>query len=170
MSVDEIIKLIEKRETKKVLEKITANPSIIYSKGYADLTILHSAVSWNNKEIFNSVIAMIGKQTGHLNCIDKFGWTPLMHACYGGHCDIYKTLLSKKADVNILDKEGMNALMIVCKHSDQPSIIKDLLAADSKTDIKSTGKYDDGSTALMLASKNNRNATVKILMEHKVLS
>ena len=45
-----------------------------------------------------------------INARDKYGWTPLHHACYAGHADCTEALIGKGADVAKCTKAGATAL------------------------------------------------------------
>jgi len=54
---------------------------------------------------------------GDVNRKDKFGWTLVMQASYKGHIDILRYLVQhKKAKINLVDKDGRNALYHACFH------------------------------------------------------
>jgi ankyrin repeat protein len=90
------------------------------------------------------------------------GWTALMLASYNSHKDIVEFLLSKGAILDVRDKVGQTALMAaVSAEKPDIEIIQLLLKFGTNPNIQ---RKKDGSTALMLATKSERNDIVKILL------
>jgi len=49
-------------------------------------------------------------QPDPINARDKLGWTPLHHACYGGHADIVNKLLARGSKPGKVTKAGLTSL------------------------------------------------------------
>ena len=64
-----------------------------------------------------------------LNAIDWEGYTVLMFAADSGQRDIVKVLLTHEADVNVRNKVGSSALMMV---SGYPNVLRKLKEAGSE--------------------------------------
>ena len=106
-------------------------------------------------------------------CPTQAGQTALMLAVSHGRVDVVKALLACEADVNVQDDDGSTALMCACEHGHKE--ITGLLLAVPSCDISltdrvsphpgapqggqehssgphhSSGSFQDGSTALMVA-------------------
>lgn len=66
--------------------------------------------------------SMDGKEMEHL------GYTPLMYAAQGGYLSCVKLLISSKAEVNVVDEEGVSALHLAA-HSGELDVFKALVEA-----------------------------------------
>jgi ankyrin repeat protein len=88
--------------------------------------------------------------------------TPLIAASIDGHLDVVEFLLSKKAKIDVLAKEGLTALMVAAQQGHK-KIVHLLLAKGANPNIKN--KYD--TTALMLASKYGETEIVQALLAKK---
>ena len=89
------------------------------------------------------------------------GWTALMYAAYGGHTNVVKALLAKKANPETKDKQyGVDALMLASQNGDT-NTVKALLAGGANPNATRTGK---GTPPLMFAMNGNHAATVEALL------
>ena len=43
----------------------------------------------------------------------QYGWSLLMEASSGGHCEIVKLLLDKGADINYQNKASFNSIVVI---------------------------------------------------------
>ncbi len=92
-----------------------------------------------------------------LNCTDKHGSTPLMHAALYADGDMVRLLLDRGADVNIANKDGATALMWAAGNLNK---VRWLLKKGATVDIR-TGS---GRTPLLIAATYAGNAEVVRLL------
>jgi hypothetical protein len=87
----------------------------------------------------------------------KDGGTPaIVNAAMSGHGDVVQYLIEAGADVNAVDDVNTTALMRIADKCDATPVVKALLKAGARTDVKSAG----GTTAAQLAGYANCTANV----------
>lgn len=86
--------------------------------------------------------------------------TALMAASLGGHVDIVRMLLERKADANVADRVGKTA-MVYASGSGHTRIVEMLLDYG----VPVNARYDNDLTALMWAAGQGHDATAKLLLE-----
>lgn len=94
-----------------------------------------------------------------LNLHSCFGWTPLLQATTHRHLEVVQLLLESGADCNATARNGWTALHKAAAEG-YLEIVRSLLRQGADRNIKN----HDGDTPLMLASKNQREAVMEILM------
>ena len=62
----------------------------------------------------DAVKIILADNTVNIDVEDKYGNTPFMLACHGGHIEIAKQLYSHGANSNKQNNLGYTALMLVC--------------------------------------------------------
>lgn len=117
-------------------------------------TLLMCACQGGDLELAKSLVidgADINAKGGYLQ------WTPLMNACERKKKELVDYILSKGALINLKDKVGQNALMLICNHY-RPSmkIIKKLIERGAHINEKNY----EGKTALIYATKREENKEV----------
>ena len=97
-----------------------------------------------------------------INCMDKIGMTPLMLlCCYNQSDSLYnyvEILLQQRHDIDLkqTDKEGMNALMHLCRDSISDKIVEvGQLLIDNDIDVNQVDK--EGKNALMWLCAHSEN-------------
>lgn len=65
--------------------------------------------------IVDHVLQILEKEPTLLNCRDEDGYSPLHRACYNGHTDVVKVLLSRGADVQAKTEDGWQPLHSACR-------------------------------------------------------
>ena len=65
-----------------------------------------------------------------INARDKYGWTPLHHACFGGHAEVAETLLARGSKPEKPNKAGQTSLHAAVVGRDQATVAA-VLAADA---------------------------------------
>ncbi len=99
---------------------------------------------------------------------EQYKETPLMLAAYWNEKEIVKLLLSKGANINILDNFGWNALMYAVVESNT-EIIYILLSEGSEVNtIRSSqnkDKWPEGATPLSIAEEMGNNTIINLLIE-----
>ena len=103
------------------------------------------------------------------------GWTALRAAAQGGHTDIVKLLLERKADPNLADARGATALGLVLTggHTATVDVLRHAGAELRTIAGTQTGRDQraeigsDQATSLMLAVAAGHDAVVKMLLDHK---
>ncbi|KXH26746.1 hypothetical protein CNYM01_11926 [Colletotrichum nymphaeae SA-01] len=114
----------------------------------------------------------ISARNGHLACTrlltaadiinerDKYGCTPLWHACRGGHEDIVEYLMGQNADIDLCDIEGCSPVGIAIIH-EQERIATSLLARGAE--CQSRGP--NGDTPLHNAAVKGSQASITHLIK-----
>ena len=85
-----------------------------------------------------------------INARDKYGWTPLHHACFGGHAGVVGLLLPKGADVTKQNKAGQTALHAAVVGR-SVVVVQAVLTADTSS-LVLTSRCHFGKTALDMAA------------------
>ncbi|KAJ9576404.1 hypothetical protein L9F63_006760 [Diploptera punctata] len=138
-----------------LLEKSAANIKVIdRNNGY---TLLHFAVKFTNLEMISRLrnIAKI------INKKNKQSLTPLLMSARNGNWDVFKSLLKRKPNVTVCDKDGNSALHYAAQLGDT-AIIK--LCVDLQIDVDS--KNSRGQTPLLFAAAHKgRLIAIKTLHE-----
>ena len=83
-----------------------------------------------------------------INAKNKYNSTALMNASDKGHLEIVKHLLENEADINIINKDGDNALMCASFGRNNVEVVKYLIKNNAKVNIENK----EGKTALDLAA------------------
>jgi len=176
--------LITKRENDKLKEMLNDNPELANGKTEQGLSFLQLATYYRNvdaiaiiKEKKKSIdlfeaagIGDLKNVQQHLNAnpesINTFsndGFTPLGLACFFGHTDLVRFLVSKGADVN---KSSSNSFRVAPLHSavaiSNPEITTFLLENGADPNVK----QQTGVTPLHSAAHNNQPNLVKLLVEY----
>ena len=110
--------------------------------------------------ILKEVRRLLSNGLVDVNSIRTVGKPPLLGAAYGGHMEVIKFLLDKKAELEQLDDGGETALyMAACKgHVD---VVKLLLNKGAKPNVVTKCR----ATPLYTAARNGHGCTVKVLVE-----
>lgn len=117
-----------------------------WARGSNQYTALNNAVDLASP----SIIRVLVKAGANVNAPDKRGLTPLVRAITSNTTDVVKTLIELGADVNQVDARG-NTPLHYAALSDygEPSVVKLLLAAGAKREVKNK----DGLTPAAAARK-----------------
>jgi ankyrin repeat protein len=81
------------------------------------------------------------------NVKTKEGEVPLVYAAGCGYLDVVQILLRSGVDVNAAEPDGKTALMAAVRSGETPVIVRELLRAGARTDLKN----GEGSTAMQFA-------------------
>jgi ankyrin repeat protein len=71
-------------------------------------TVIHFAALWGNLDMLKLFVDRGDGSFVHLP--DKYGSTPLNHACHGGHHEVVKYLVALKVPINVQDTRGYTPL------------------------------------------------------------
>ena len=94
------------------------------------------------------VLAAVDAEPGLLTRADEdYGWTLLHRACSGGHVDLARGLLDRKANIRQRSNNGMDALMFASAHGHMPVLV---LLISRGADVNA--RDNDGRTALAIAA------------------
>jgi len=122
-------------------------------------TALHYAVEANNLEIVKKLI----KFTSNINCVNKYGDSPLMIAARQGNWKIFKLLIEEKANVNLINPVNGKSALIYAAQSGNSSIVEELINYGAK--INYVDKYRR--SALICAAEKCQFEIVKQLIDNK---
>jgi ankyrin repeat protein len=119
---------------------------------------LHLATEY--KQVLETLI-LINEFEYELDCKDLEWRTPLIYASIFGQNKISKILLDAKADINIVDKHGMNALMysICAVNLDMAKVL-----IQSKANVNTVAKH--GESVLMLAAQSDNESLIQLLLDN----
>ncbi|XP_067659820.1 histone-lysine N-methyltransferase EHMT2-like [Haliotis asinina] len=111
---------------------------------YGD-NILHWASEGGGRETVEFVLSLDGVD---VNSRGGGGWTPVMRAARGGHRDVVELLVSRGADVSLVDDDGDNILHLACYEGDGTTV-EFVLSLDA---VDVNARNSDGQTAADVAS------------------
>ncbi|XP_067659848.1 fibronectin type 3 and ankyrin repeat domains protein 1-like [Haliotis asinina] len=106
--------------------------------------ILHWACMGGDRKTVEFVLSLDGVD---VNSRDVVGWTPVMSAAGGGHRDVVELLVSRGADVSLVDGGGNNILHYACGRGDRKTV-KFVLSLDG---VDVNARNNDGQTAADVA-------------------
>ncbi len=140
----------------------------IVFKKYNHMQILEASRMGNFREV--ALLALREKDS--VNKVDKYGFTPIMHAANIGDYVSFKFLLSMQADITLQTEDGDNLLLLASgsKQSSMPSSSNDkdralIIEALILQGININSKNSIGRTALSYASEYGYIETVTYLLE-----
>ncbi|XP_067668012.1 serine/threonine-protein phosphatase 6 regulatory ankyrin repeat subunit B-like [Haliotis asinina] len=81
--------------------------------------ILHVACEGGDRTTVEFVLSL---DAVDVNSRDGGGWTPVMAAARGGHRDVVELLVSRGADVSLVDVYGDNILHVACEGGDRTTV------------------------------------------------
>jgi len=109
---------------------------------------------------------ILAKNPESIHIKDQNGWTPLHAACFGGHLDIVKFLISEGADINALS-DAMNTTLHWAIHSysdpqNKKEIIEFLISLNPELAAR---RNDKGISPLMWVG-NDLEETISLLLKN----
>ncbi|RWS27838.1 ion channel nompc-like protein [Leptotrombidium deliense] len=130
-------------------------------------TVIHYCSKSGNTNVLNEIIGNLPQIDAQSACNQpaKSGWSPLLYACYYGHPDVIKVLLTQNARVDVFDERGRAGLHLAAElgHEDVCDI---LLENNAFVNVRNKG----GSTPLHLAAKQGFNSMIKnLVLKHGAL-
>lgn len=125
-------------------------------------TSIHYCSKSGNINVLDEIIGTMQSTDAQTACNKqaKNGWSPLLYACYHGHPEIIKKLLSQNARVDVFDEMGRASLHLAAElgHED---VIKLLLENNAFVNVRNKL----GHTPLHLAAQKGYNNMVKSLVK-----
>lgn len=111
-----------------------------------------------------NIVTFLLKNHADLHAKDTYGQNALIWAVLNDETgsEILKILLEYGAKINDTDKKGNTALIRISKYAGRDKLIKELLAANAKVNIKN----NDGYAPLSLASKHGHKENVAIFLKN----
>lgn len=138
-------------------------------KKYNQLQMFEASKSGDFREM--ALVVLRTKE--NINKVDKYGFTPIMHAANRGDYISFKFLLSMQADITIRTKDNDNLILLAAgsKQKDMPSDFTDknrALIIDILLSSKMNINYRNsmGKTALAYASEYGYIETVAHLLKN----
>ncbi len=138
-------------------------------KKYNQMQMFEASRSGNFREL--ALMVLRGKE--NIDEVDKYGFTPIMHAANIGDYASFRFLLNMQADITVRTKDGDNLLLLASgsKQSEMPSDFKDkervliihiLVSRGMNINSKSSIRR----TALGYASELGYIETVKYILDN----
>ncbi|XP_048258038.1 ankyrin repeat domain-containing protein 50-like [Haliotis rufescens] len=144
----------EHRDVVDLLVSKGADVSLVDEDGD---NILHFACSEGHLETVEFVLSL------NVVDIDSRGggsWTPVMRATYRGHRDVVELLVSKGADVSLVDGDGNNILHLACSEGHLETV--EFVLSLNVVDINSRGRWS--LTPVMRAARNGHTDVLELLV------
>ncbi|XP_067649579.1 serine/threonine-protein phosphatase 6 regulatory ankyrin repeat subunit B-like [Haliotis asinina] len=116
-------------------------------------SLLHLACRGGNTAIVQHLLS-----PSNINSTGEFGWTPVMVAAVSGHRSVFDLLVSKQADLTLLDTSGDSLLHLACRGGNT-AIVQHFL---SPSNINSRGVY--GWTPVMKAAVHGQQSVFDLLV------
>ncbi|XP_071094668.1 ankyrin repeat domain-containing protein 50-like [Haliotis cracherodii] len=130
---------------RRIFDLLIRNGANILLVDHNGNKILHLACIGGHVDMVKYVLSQCGVD---INSKDKSGKTPLMKAVYHGHRDVFEFLVSKGANMSLVDKVGDNILHVASVKG-HVKMVKHILSHDL---VNSNSRGTFGRTALMSAA------------------
>lgn len=128
---------------------------LIFNFNYAQKSIFEIAKNGTVEELKE----LYEKDTNCINQRDKFGFSPLIYACYKGNFEVSNYLINIDNNLDYQSKEGTALMAAVMKGNVE--IIEKLIKKKANLDLTN----DNGVTALMLAVQFKKLDIIKLLLK-----
>lgn len=127
----------------KVVEILLKNGASVNARDERLCTALHHAAQRGRSQIIDMLI----RSGCDINALDKNNWSPLMSACYWANPDAVMCLLEAGADHTIVNADGRNCLLELCRSPSRneqalAEIALTLIQYGASVNIKSSSKVD----------------------------
>ncbi|XP_067660340.1 putative ankyrin repeat protein RF_0381 [Haliotis asinina] len=109
---------------------------------------------------FSRVNTILSQGRINTDCQDWIGRTAVMCAALKGHLEVVQLLVTKGANVNLIDKFANNILHLACLGGDV-DVVKYILSQDM---AYIDGRAQRGRTPMMLAAENGHKEVVELLV------
>ncbi|XP_067680001.1 inversin-like [Haliotis asinina] len=109
-----------------------------------------------------TVELILSQNVVEVNCREVGNWTPVMRAALGAHRDVVELLLSRGADMSLVDMDGNNVLHWACMGGDVGLV--ELILSLNVVDINTRNNY--GETATDWARDSGHDEQVDLLVSH----
>jgi len=119
-------------------------------------TALHRAVEYGHTGILDLLLA----SKADINARAMQGYTPLLIASVRGFPEIVELLVTKGADGEVINEDGLNALHIAISYTDSIQTVERLIAGG--TDVNASAP--EGNTPLHIAASRNKIEIVRLLL------
>ncbi|XP_067660904.1 ankyrin repeat domain-containing protein 50-like [Haliotis asinina] len=141
-----------------VPEPVTVAQATVHGPISPPLCDLHTVSKTGN---LSGVKFLLSQGRADINCREWTGRTPVMLAAGGRHREVVKLLVSKGANIKLVDRFGINILHSACLVGDV-EVVKYVLS-QNMLDINSRVKC--GRTAVMLAAGNGNKDLVQLFVD-----
>lgn len=150
--------LATKMRQREVVEELLEEKASSRKRNKLKETALHIAVRNADESIVQLIAAA---EDVNLEAKAKDSFTPLLLAAENGHLDIFKHLLSRGAEKNVVDADGLTPLHLAAKNG-HVALVKMLLQYSA--DIESENFWKQ--TPVMIACQAGNVETVRCLVNH----
>ncbi|XP_048255952.1 uncharacterized protein LOC124149448 [Haliotis rufescens] len=116
-------------------------------------SLLHVACQGGNKAIVQHLVS-----SSNINTRGQNGYTPVMMAAFGGHQSVFDLLVSKQADLTLVDSAGDSLLHVACLGGNK-AIVQHLV---SSSNINTRGQ--NGYTPVMMAAFRGHQSVFDLLV------
>ncbi|XP_071084549.1 serine/threonine-protein phosphatase 6 regulatory ankyrin repeat subunit B-like [Haliotis cracherodii] len=118
-----------------------------------DDSLLHNACYGSNTAIVQHLVS-----PSNINTRGQNGWTPVMTAALQGHQSVFDLLVSKNADLTLMDNEGNSLLHNAC-YGGNTAIVQYLV---SPSNVNTRGHH--GKTPVMMAAFKGHQSVFDLLV------
>ncbi|XP_048248970.1 serine/threonine-protein phosphatase 6 regulatory ankyrin repeat subunit B-like isoform X2 [Haliotis rufescens] len=115
--------------------------------------IVHLACKGGNTVIVQHLVS-----PSNINTRGQYGWTPVMMAAFKGHQSVFDLLVSKTADLTLVDNDGNSLLHLAC-YGGNTAIVQYLV---SPSKVNTRGQY--GRTPVMMAAFKGHQSVFDLLV------
>ncbi|XP_071085847.1 fibronectin type 3 and ankyrin repeat domains protein 1-like [Haliotis cracherodii] len=142
------------KEVFDFLVKKKADVSLLDKSGN---NLLHAACHGGDKDIVRSVLS---RRLVNINSRDKYGRTAVMMAANGGHRDVFDLLVTRKADLSLVDSAD-NTILHAASLGGDVELVEVVLVHEI---VNINARNKDEKTAAMLSKENDHTSVYDLLV------
>ncbi|XP_071088855.1 uncharacterized protein [Haliotis cracherodii] len=150
------VMIAARKGLKSVFDLLVSKKADLTLVDYHGDSLLHHACDGGNTAIVEHVLS-----PSNINTRGQYKLTPVMIAARKGLQSVFDLLVSKKADLTLVDDHGDSLLHLAC-NSGNRAIVEHVL---SPSNINTTGQY--GYTPVMIAARKGLKSVFDLLVSEK---